>query len=410
MGRARTWLLLGLAVTSVAFYPARAQDGGEGAVRGSVHLGAGSCAAQACHGGGFAERAEYKIWATKDKHHKAFDALTGELGRRMGERLGIDPAADESCLCCHATTGVTLAKTFVMEDGVSCEICHGGAKEWLGPHATPDWQRLNAGQKEQRGLVDLSTPERRARTCVRCHVGAKDSDITHEIMAAGHPPLLFDAAAFLRDMPPHWKDDEDRSVATWVAGLKEGALAKLARIERAASAPEGGIEFSLFDCYSCHHPIYAGTVYERHAPPRRPGDLPLDFAGLEVLLIADGKPGKSKRFDRLLRGTFSPRGGDRDDLADLARSAAVELGELFPGTAAYTAEDARRYLANLDAYLARVASGEVRSPRGEMQLLVLAIRSLTGTTVSAELDAALDPRARFDAARCAALARALLAK
>ncbi len=128
-----------LLALALLLLPVRAQ--GKGAPADEIHLGAGSCAAQACHGGAVEERKEYKVWATEDKHHKAFDVLLGSLGQRIGARLGVDPTKDESCLVCHATTGVRLAKTHVVEDGVSCELCHGGAKEWLGPHATPEWSQ-----------------------------------------------------------------------------------------------------------------------------------------------------------------------------------------------------------------------------------------------------------------------------
>ncbi|MHC4342181.1 MAG: multiheme c-type cytochrome, partial [Planctomycetota bacterium] len=236
-------------LVSLALLPARAQDSGR-STREELHFGAGSCAAQACHGGAFPDRVEYKVWATEDKHSKAFEVLTGPLGQRMGVRLGIEPTEAKECLSCHGTTGVELAETFDMADGVSCELCHGGARGWLGPHAAPEWQNLSIAQKEERGLRDLSTPAKRAQTCVRCHVGGDSSDITHAIMAAGHPPLHFDAATYLRVMPPHWKDEEDLSVPTWLESGKANAVAQLKRIARWAATPKGWPEFAVFDCES----------------------------------------------------------------------------------------------------------------------------------------------------------------
>lgn len=383
---------LGLIGAGLLFVPAgSARAQGKGAPVDEIHLGAGSCAAQACHGGAVAERKEYKVWATEDKHHKAYDVLLGSLGQRIGTRLGIDPTREESCLGCHATTGVRLAKTHVVEDGVSCELCHGGAKEWLGPHATPEWQTLTVEQKARRGLRDLSKPETRAAVCIRCHVGEQGSDITHDIMAAGHPPLVFDAAAFLRAMPPHWKDEEDISLATWLAGLKASALGQLGRIERASE--KRGLEFAVFDCFSCHHAIYSGSVYEQRPAPGKAGDIPLDLSALKVLTIAD------PRIKIPAELTFSPRKGDNEKLLATVRDlkGRVEAVPILPG-------DKQRYLDNLKDYLGEVAAGKAYSPLAEMHLLVMALRTLGGAEIGAELDRALKWGTSYDQKRCAQLA------
>src|SRR5450631_1739728 len=55
----------------------------------SKYTGPGSCSSTSCHGS-VKPRAdsrifqnEYSIWAVKDKHAKAYDALTGPIGQRM---------------------------------------------------------------------------------------------------------------------------------------------------------------------------------------------------------------------------------------------------------------------------------------------------------------------------------------
>lgn len=255
-----------------------------------LHFGAGSCAAQACHGGGFEERMEYKTWATKDPHSHAYETLTSKRGQEMGKRLGIDSAKSERCLSCHGTTGVKLADTFDQADGVSCELCHGGARDWLGPHVDAKWRERPASWKETKhGLRDLSTPAKRVETCVQCHVGTKARPMSHDIMAAGHPPLTFDGGKFVRDLHPHWKDDEDWTVQSWVEGLRHASIAELDRIAHAARNRRAWPEFSVFDCYSCHHEIGANSVY-KSAP--NPGDLRFDLAPLHVLVqIAGIDPG-----------------------------------------------------------------------------------------------------------------------
>jgi hypothetical protein len=383
--------------------PARAQEAAR-----EVHLGAGSCAAQACHGGGFPERMEYKVWATEDRHSKAFESLAGELGRRMGRRLGIEPMEAPECLSCHGTTGVELARTFDPSDGVSCEICHGGAGGWLGPHATPAWKETSALRKEELGLRDLSTPEKRVRACVSCHVGGEGRELPHRLMAAGHPPLAFDAAKFLRDMPPHWVEDDPRPVATWVLGLRAAAAAALRGVERAAADRDRWPEFAVFDCYACHHAIQAGSVYEKVDPPGRPGDLPLDLSPLKVLLVAAGDRATLERFGGILSATFPP-GGDARAFGKQAGKMAAEVETLFGDADRYGESEAKRFLENLDAHLAAIESGTARAPKHEMQQIAFAIESLGGRA-DAALAEALAPAAPYDAALCARLARAAIAR
>jgi len=414
MAPMRVWLvpvsvgLLGLAA-SLMPRGARAQDA---ETDPELHLGAGSCAAQACHGGATEGRHEYKIWATRDRHSRAYEALTGGLGQRIGKRLGLEPAGAPECLSCHGTTGVKTAATFDPNDGVSCELCHGGAREWLGAHVTPAWRKLTPAAKEVRGFRDLTTPVKRAEACVGCHVAGEGRDITHAIMAAGHPPLVFDAARFLDNMPPHWTDEEDLRVATWVEGLKANAAAVLGHVER--TARNGAPDFTVFDCYSCHHPVYTGSVYERSEPPGRPGDLPLELSSLEVLLIAAGDEALLERFDAILSHTWAPGDATRD-LARYAGEAATDVRRLFPDANTYRRAHAARFLGNLDAYLERVAADRTRTPRAEMQQIALAIHALAARredafrSAYAELDRALANTVPYDPAACAKAARAVIA-
>src|SRR6478609_8167854 len=74
------------------------------------YVGPGSCAATACHGSvkPVAEsrifQNEYSTWILKDKHARAYQALTGDVGERMARILKLGSKAEESpkCLACHA--------------------------------------------------------------------------------------------------------------------------------------------------------------------------------------------------------------------------------------------------------------------------------------------------------------------
>ncbi len=380
---------LGLLALLAACAPAGAQQ-----PERDLFFGAGSCAAQACHGGGSAERQEYKVWATRDRHSKAFDSLSGELGRRIGERLGIDPPRAQECLACHGVAGAKTAATFDAHDGVSCELCHGAAGRWLGPHAAPGFKEKLPADKEKLGLLDLTTPERRALRCVTCHVGGEGRDLTHAMMAAGHPPLVFSLPKFLDGMPPHWKGPPQPDA--WWAGARAVAAARLRQTARLADEGKDWPEFAAFDCYGCHREIGRGGG---SGAKGRPGDLPLDVAALEVL--AAGDDGLAKRVQGILGAAYRP-GGPRRPLAEMATQAADDV-ESVPVNLFGFAEQ-------LDRWLARVEAGDVRAGYATMQQVALATYGLAKdprAAAFAEAYRALDEAlARpYDARACAALAR-----
>ena len=81
------------------------------------YIGPGSCAATSCHGsvkpvaGSRILQNEYSTWILQDKHSRAYQALTGEVGERMARILKLNAKAEESpkCLACHAL--YTTART-----------------------------------------------------------------------------------------------------------------------------------------------------------------------------------------------------------------------------------------------------------------------------------------------------------
>jgi hypothetical protein len=62
-------------------------------------------------------------------------------------------------------------------------------------------------------MRDLRSIYVRANACVACHQVLDD-----QIAAAGHPPLLFELTAQMKNEPPHWRDLRESSVRTWLAG------------------------------------------------------------------------------------------------------------------------------------------------------------------------------------------------
>jgi hypothetical protein len=160
-------------------------------------------------------------------------------------------------------------------DGVGCESCHGAAGRWLGPHTAIGWRQKKRSEKEKLGLRDTKTLMRRAQICSGCHVGAccgeglPTREVNHDLIAAGHPRLNFELAAYLDNMPAHWDEKEenedpdcpfvpakDFQARAWAIGQLATELASLELLHcRAVDCIAPWPEFSEYGCFSCHHEL-----------------------------------------------------------------------------------------------------------------------------------------------------------
>ena len=258
------------------------------------YTGPGSCSSTSCHGS-VKPRAdnrifqnEYSIWAVKDKHAKAYDALTGPIGERMGRILGLGKSEQAAkCLACHAldVPAEARAKTFDLSEGVSCESCHGPASAWLGPHTTRNWTHE---QSVAAGMYDTRNLARRTEKCLTCHLGTQEKFVDHEMIAAGHPDLYFELDSFSAVMPRHWKtpresapgvpaeNDAWAGVRDWGTGQAVQLRASMERIAWRAKG-KNWPEYSELQCFACHHSLTAPEQswrQERGYAGRRPGDPP----------------------------------------------------------------------------------------------------------------------------------------
>lgn len=266
--------------------------------------GAGSCASMACHGSDGVtgtKGSEYTTWAQADPHSNAYEVLLNNESQQIAQILqgGVPPAERrpaekmELCLACHsAPTSAfhpqvrqTVASTdpfpshdvyqthAQIEDGVSCEACHGGSEKWLGVHMGADWRdgSLSPETKEREyGLRDLRDPLRRATMCLECHSGSGDRQVDHDLIAAGHPRLFFEYSAF-NNSPGrgvrwhwHWANRESgdvRGIARardWAIGQVANAVSALDLLASRAGRPAGKgdwPELAEFDCYACHQDL-----------------------------------------------------------------------------------------------------------------------------------------------------------
>ena len=184
---------------------------------GPKFMGAMTCSSSLCHGGGSNERDSYTIWKKSDPHHQSAATLSGTRAARIAQGLALGSAAGSSrCTECHAPLAtVTEARLpsglDVRTEGVSCESCHGPAQNWIRSHTRRDFthaQNVTTGVREVKNLYA------RANACVACH-----QVLAPDVLAAGHPPLLFELDAQTVAEPRHWTDaGEYFGPRAWLTG------------------------------------------------------------------------------------------------------------------------------------------------------------------------------------------------
>ena len=276
------------------------------------YIGPGSCAATSCHGsvkpvaGSRILQNEYSTWILQDKHSRAYQALTGDVGERMARILKLNAKAEESpkCLACHAlyTTPQQRGRSFEISEGVSCEVCHGPASAWLGPHTTREWAHEKSVAL---GMVDTRNLIPRTQKCLQCHLGSKEKFVDHEMIAAGHPDLYFELDSFSAVMPRHWKVPRESApgkpvedaawtgVREWSTGQAVQLSASMDRLAWRAKGERTGQlnpwpEYAELSCFSCHHslgPAKESWRQEHGYPDRRPGDPPWNASRYAVFRL-----------------------------------------------------------------------------------------------------------------------------
>jgi hypothetical protein len=272
-----------------------------------AYTGPGSCAAAACHGairpvaGSRILQTEYTTWIAQDRHARAAEVLSNAVSVRMGKILGLPAAANRApkCLACHTLDApeAQQARSFLSE-GVSCEACHGPASAWLGPHTTKGWTHA---QSVQAGMTDTKDLVTRTEVCLTCHLGTAEKFVDHEMIAAGHPDLVFDLEAFSAAMPRHWRPLTEADPFAPVRAFSVGQLVHLrSSLERLARRVKGPVwpEYAELDCFACHHSLSRAEDSWRQSAGydnRRPGNPALNLArwvtARHVLAASDAQAG-----------------------------------------------------------------------------------------------------------------------
>jgi hypothetical protein len=320
------------------------------------YVGPGSCAATSCHGsvkpvaGSRILQNEYSTWIIKDKHSRAYQALTGDVGERMAKILNLGKAeAAPKCLACHALapSPELRGRPFEVSDGVTCENCHGPAQGWLGQHTAKDSPEKHAISVRDFHMVDTRNVIVRTDKCLECHLGLASKFVDHEMIAAGHPDLFFELDSFSVVMPRHWNvprlhadgtpagDPSWEGVRDWGTGQ---AVQLRAAMDRVAWRARGDRydkkniwpEYSELSCIACHHSLTAAKDswrQEHGYTGRRPGDPAWNESRYVVfrLLAKQVDPASAQDLEQKLNAVateMSKLNPDRNTAASSATAAA----------------------------------------------------------------------------------------
>ena len=232
------------------------------------YIGSASCSSSNCHGAGSIQNQtnvrqnEFNTWFNHDPHANAYVALESTQGKQIANNLGLgDATKAQICLNCH-TTNVPVSRQsgrFRASEGVSCEGCHGPGSLWLSNHSNPNTAR---SELMSQGLYDTWSSTSKAELCLSCHLGDQNQRITHKIMAAGHPRLVFELVTFTDAQPRHYDVDEDyiyrkkpyRQIKEWAVGQAQYGYQFLdLLLDTDKSENTLFPELSMYECHTCHH-------------------------------------------------------------------------------------------------------------------------------------------------------------
>lgn len=306
------------------------------------YLGAASCASSNCHGNVNPQKTtnvlqnEYITWFKHGAHAKAWSTLRNKDSKQIAKHLGIKSAENsELCLSCHSTfvKNELRGPKFRLQDGVSCESCHGPASGWIKSH-----KEKGASNKQNiaKGLKEIVPYKKRVDLCLSCHLGSDDKFVNHKLIGAGHPRLTFELDTFSLIQPNHWNVDADYikrkstyiSAKAWLIGqiVRASKMIEALKSEKRSSY-KGLPEFSNYSCYSCHHSLKEDQWKERDYAGK-PGEMRLNLSSLLISNLAvkviKGEGELSAEVDKLIE-EFNPQ--NLDNIQKLLDGEILELAE-----------------------------------------------------------------------------------
>jgi len=348
------------------------------------HLGVVTCANSLCHGSiskwkdSAILQNEYVTWSRVDKHAtKAYPVLFNDRSKRIARNLGLQEPPHKAKLCvdCHAHNPAPALRgeRFKVEDGVSCEACHGPAEKWIEAHVAPG---ASHARNLANGLYPTSDPVAQARLCLSCHFGNRDKFVTHRMMGAGHPRMSFELETFAQTQPPHFVIDDDwqkrkrawDGVRVWAVGQALAAGELLDVLLDPKRSRDGLFpELVVFDCHACHHPMSDLRWAPRHGIG--PGRIRLNdasFLMLRQIVRVTLPPAEAREFEDRVTRLHRAVAGEGGEALEEAKTLRTAIDALVPRIAArtYGAQDLSAMLGGL---VADGASGMYRDYAGAEQ-------------------------------------------
>ena len=249
---------------------------------------------------------------------KSWIGPSNVLSRRICDKLWGDASVmnaegyakfRDNCLTCHGgyepgKVGFEFAQVADAQLGIDCNYCHqiGTNDNWVERHDVVEkWRLRSPSEKETQGMRDLVNTGNQANLCFDCHVGNRDKHmfVTHEMYAAGHPPIpSIELQEFCKEMPQHWQtpaqlyeslsdyEGRERYFRMNYPGLEAGNLYWNTRkmLVGALAARKKAIEllidsadshrwadYSLYDCAACHHELESHSARQLRGFPGAPG-------------------------------------------------------------------------------------------------------------------------------------------
>jgi Zn finger protein HypA/HybF involved in hydrogenase expression len=107
---------------------------------------------------------QYGKWQSMG-HAKAYETLGSEESKAIGAKLGIDdPQSSGQCLKCHSTayffTEELQTEEITLENGVSCQSCH-------GPGA--DYKKKSIMESREESIAGGMIYPAKEKSCTLCH-------------------------------------------------------------------------------------------------------------------------------------------------------------------------------------------------------------------------------------------------
>lgn len=145
------------------------------------HKVVGNQACVKCHA------AEIQVWK-QTPHARTFEELHRRPeAKKIAANLGLTSIKNDGrCVACHYTQQAQADHQIHAIAGISCESCHGAAKDWLELHhdyggkeitrltESPEHRRQRIGRSVAAGMRNPENVYLVAQSCLRCHTTADE--------------------------------------------------------------------------------------------------------------------------------------------------------------------------------------------------------------------------------------------